>query len=113
MSNYSKYLQASFLPLRLPVAEALWNIEKDWAGKMRHTSYRESGSEHTHKIGCLALFMNFMCKQQKKLCLGNTMSRDIFREYSRNIRTLQASKVNFELKHGPFDEHSFMNTFFF
>jgi hypothetical protein len=41
MSNYSKYLQASFLPLRLPVAEALWSVEKDCSGK--NTSYTVAG----------------------------------------------------------------------
>lgn len=33
MSNYSKYLQVSFLPLWLPVSEALWSVEKDCSGK--------------------------------------------------------------------------------
>lgn len=49
MSNYSKYLQASFLPLRLPVAEALWSIEKDSPGKIRHTRLQERVVLSTHK----------------------------------------------------------------
>lgn len=65
MSNYSKYLQASFLPLRLPVAEALWSIEKDCPGKIRHTQLQERVALSTHKkISCLALFTDSTWKQQ-------------------------------------------------
>lgn len=41
MSNDCKYLQAFFLPLRLPVAEALKSIEKDCPGKIRHRQCRK------------------------------------------------------------------------
>lgn len=54
MSNYSKYLQAFFLPLQLPVAEALWSIEKGSPGKIRHTVAGKSGLKHTQNrsLGC-------------------------------------------------------------
>lgn len=67
MSNYSKYLQASFLPLRLPVAGVLWSIEKDCSGKIRHTQLQERVplSTQKKKISYLALFMNTTWKQEK------------------------------------------------
>lgn len=59
MSNYCKYLQAFFLPLRLPVAEALWSIEKDCPGKIRHRQLQEGLSLNTHKCPLLRSVYEF------------------------------------------------------
>lgn len=68
MSNYSKYLQASFLPLRFPVAEALWIIEKDCPGKIRHAQLQERVLLNTQKsVAWLALFIP--CGNNRKICL--------------------------------------------
>ena len=68
MSNYGKYLQASFLPLRLPVAEALWSIEKHCPGKVRHTLLQKEWLQ-AHSIGagsvygfCVQTTKNYACE---------------------------------------------------
>lgn len=132
MSNYSKYLQASFPPLQLPVAEALWSIEKDCPGKRRHTGLQERVVLSTHqKIGCFALFMNSTWKQQKimlvrdcwwsiprnfktnfkKSILDDRVSGKrgpkMFLQIILEIKRLQ-SKI-LEFKHRSFGKHSFMD----
>lgn len=106
MSNYSKYLQTSFLPSRLPVAEALWSIEKDYPGKKSHTLLQERMALSTHAKLVAGLCLWIPCGNNRKLCMWRAVWEPGLRNFKTNLKSILDGQVYGEMGHMMFSEYS-------